>query len=204
MFPCPFQIRKILLTSGGGQAQYTTSSLGQAGLSGYIDGTQDTVPKCRFDTPISLTTHRDGSIFVLEDANSKVRIISSDFTTVSSLQSDIVDLQYARRILFTPTYDSFIIASSAIPSIFGAQHDRLMEVRISDSFRVHILGGDPLNRDGVGNQVRFNQPSAMAWTPEGALLVSQYDGAIRVVDWSTQKVSTLVAPVPGSGIHAQK
>ena len=138
--------------------------------------------------------HQDGTVFVLEKGNGRVRIISTDFTTVSSLGA-VVGLQNARRILFTPSYNSFIVVSSAIPSFYGSSDDRLMEVRISDSFRLKILGGTPGNSDGVGMAgARFYQPTAMAWTPEGALLVSQYDGAIRIVNWDTETVMTLVAP----------
>ncbi len=149
---------------------------------------------------MSVAVHRDGTIYVLEQANSKIRMVSPDFTTVSSLPSDVVGLQHARKILFTSSSETFIVVSAAIPSVFGTSNDQLIEVRISDSFRVKKFGADARNRDGVGAQARFNQPTAAAWTPEGALLVSQYDGAIRVVDWDAESVSTLLAP--GSGISA--
>ena len=196
-------MRKILLRPESDTAQYTTYSLGHPGRRGFSDGSDTSNPRCSFSDPTGLRVHRDGSVFVLDSYNSRIRIISADFTSVSSLEP-VVDLFYARRFIFTSDFRRIIIASAT--TIFGAAFNVLTEVKISDSRKVKVVGqGSAATADGVGRLAKFNQPGGLAWTSEGALLVAQAgDGAIRVVDWATGSVSTLVtaAEAAQSGITA--
>lgn len=178
-------VRKITLST------YNTTSLGFPSMGGSIDGSDTSSPRCRFYVPTCVRVHRNGSIFVLDSFTSRIRVISQDFTTVTSLEV-IEGLAYARRIVFAANYQHLIITS--LSGLSGISANKLTEVRIADSETIKVVGaGDASTVDGVGLSAHFNRPSAMEWTTEGALLVGQEgDGALRVVDWESGRVSTLL------------
>jgi len=178
-------VRKITLST------YQTTSIGYPGTGGSIDGSDTSSPRCRFYVPTGVRVHRNGSAFVLDSFTSRIRVISPDFTTVKSLRM-VEGLAYARRIIFSADYQNLIISSLSGSSEMGA--NRLTEVRITDSATIKEVGaGDASTVDGDALSAHFNRPLAMDWTTEGALLVGQEgDGALRVVDWESGRVSTLL------------
>ena len=128
-----------------------------------------------------------------DTGSSRIRVINSAFTQVSSLEF-VVNLQSPKRLVFNSNFQTLIISSS--DGLFGSQSHRLTEVRISDSSVVKTLGnGATGHMDGIGGRSRFQMPTALAWTSEGALLVGDAgSGSIRMVNWATSEVSTLVFP----------
>ena len=49
--------------------------------------------------------------------------------------------------------------------------------------------------DGAAEIAKFNLPTALAWSAEGALLVGDLGtGKIRIVNWETGQVNTLNFP----------
>ena len=183
-------VRRIALIEAGGITQFATISLGYAGIGGYVDGSDSSSPRCRFHTPTGVRVHRNGSIFVMDSFNNRIRVISPDFVSVTSMGS-IAGLSNARKLVFAA--EDLIIISSA-SGVMGTSANKLTEVRITDSATIKIIGGgDAATVDGIGRSARFNRPVAMEWTTEGALLVGQEgDGAIRLVDWPTGTVSTFL------------
>lgn len=111
-----------MLSTENGTELFYTSSLGQAGQKGFVDGRD---PECKFNEPTGVRVHEDGSIFVLDSYQSKLRRISTDFTSVSSL-AYVVGLQYAKRLIFTPDYKNVIISCAS--DRFGIMANRLVEV----------------------------------------------------------------------------
>ena len=155
------------------------------------------VPRCQFNRPTGVRCHSDGRVFVADRDSARIRIISKDFSTVTSLDP-ITDLLEPQKLVFTSGCQSIIILGSS--NTFGQRANLLTEVSLSDASVVKIIGsGYRAHADGIGRNARFNLPSAIAWTSEGALLVGDlYDGNIRLIDWQTEQVQTLIFPEEAS------
>ena len=110
-----------MLSTENGTESFYTSSLGQAGQKGFVDGRD---PECKFNEPTGVRVHEDGSIFVV-DYQSNLRRISTDFTSVSSL-AFVGGLQYAKRLIFTHDYKNVIVSCAS--DRFGIMANRLVEV----------------------------------------------------------------------------
>ena len=130
-------VRKILLTEEGGSPLYTTSSIGEAGEAGHVDGTDASNPRCRFSWPSGLRFHHDGRIFVADRDSARIRTISPDFSTVASLEP-IVDLLAPQKLVFTANFQTMIILGAS--NTFGERANMLTEARVSDSVVVKIVG----------------------------------------------------------------
>ena len=189
-------VRKILLTSQGPAPQYSTYSLGYPGETGFVDGRDNSTPRCRFDHPFGLAIHQDGRTFVVDRNSAKIRMISADFMSVSSM-AHVVDLSRPQRLVFYNNFQHLIVSSSPPSGTFFASNHMLTEISIQDATRVRWLGGVEGHADGVGVSARFRRPTALAWTPEGALLVGDSGGAIRVVRWDSGEVGTLTVGETG-------
>jgi len=130
-------VRKIFLTEQDGSPIYTTTSIGEAGEAGHVDGTDGSDPRCRFSRPTGLRFHGDGRIFVADRDSGRIRTISQDFSTVTSLEP-IIDLLAPQKLVFTADFQTMIILGAS--NTFGERANLLTEARVSDSSVVKIVG----------------------------------------------------------------
>lgn len=82
------------------QAGVVTTYAGALGTSGYVDGA---VASARFNFPRQITKHSDGTLYIADDFNGRIRTISNN--TVSSLASNLtrpitVSVDVSKNVFF--------------------------------------------------------------------------------------------------------
>ncbi|HYP01154.1 MAG TPA: NHL repeat-containing protein [Pyrinomonadaceae bacterium] len=152
------RIRLITTTDG----QVRTLAGGSA--PGYADGAG-----ALFDTPCALALARDGSLFVADTGNRRLRKLSPDgqvSTLALTRASDGAQFDEAFEPMgLALTHDNFLYVAER-------ERGRVWQVA-PDGRTAHLIAGDGSNAAvGTPAEARFNQPAGIAVDKTGALYVA--------------------------------
>jgi sugar lactone lactonase YvrE len=138
------------------------------GARGYVDGP---AADARFDTPTGLAVHANGTIYVADTGNDRVRAI-----TPNGIASTLIDTSHG---LFRPL--GLALAVTGELYVVG-EDGRLLE-RTPDG-AVRVLAGSTAGfRDGPGRDAQFRHPAGVAWRGPGQLVVTDAGNAmVRTVE----------------------
>jgi sugar lactone lactonase YvrE len=182
-------IRKV--TPGG----LVSSLAGSPEQFGSIEGTGD---QARFHSPTGLTVDPTGNIYVADEVNRKVRLVSPGGTTSSLAGSGFYG--HADGSALTATFQSpWGIAMDGMGNLFVSDETDQTIRKISPAGDVNTFAGShgvTGFADGSGSTARFNGPSGLAADALGNVYVADcLNHTIRKIT-STGVVSTL-AGTPG-------
>jgi sugar lactone lactonase YvrE len=143
------------------------------GPPGIVDG-EGAVAS--FDTPAGLVALDDGSLIVADTGNDAVRRISptGGVTTVTAVDHTGQATWLWRPIGVAPGSQGRLYVTDA--------RARVSEL-VGDGSRRVLAGGEPGFLDGIGTAARLRDPSGIAITPTGRLVVADTgNGLVRVLD----------------------
>jgi sugar lactone lactonase YvrE len=143
------RIRRI---SSGGVA---TTVAGTA--RGYADGAAG---DARFDTPTGLAIDGNGTVYVADTGNYRIRAVAPD-GRVSTLIDPSQDLGRPLSVAIAPSGELYITTEDG----------RILERAQNGALRV-VAGTIDGFRDGPGDEARFRRPSGVAWQSAGQLIVA--------------------------------
>ncbi len=161
-------------------------------FGGYADGHGE---QAQFNEPSGLTLGADGSLYVVDTGNQRVRVVSPQgevSTLAGSGSAPIVDTTYYKggfqegSLMETKFNFPSGIAVSAEGTVYVADtyNHRLRE--ISKSGEVKTLAGNGIHgkQNGLPEQVQFDSPVAVELTPNGDLLIiDQFNNSVRLLEW---------------------
>lgn len=179
------QIRRISLE---GQVS-TVAGTGTSGFLNHEDPLQ-----ARFNDPSSLVVAPDGSVFVADSGNHRIRQIlpSGQVRTVAGTGTAGMSDGLAERAQFNyPTG----LALDQDGSLWIADRDNHRIRQLTPEGQVlTVTGSEAGFIDGDREGVRFNHPTALAFTADGSLLITDRDNhRIRRLS------ETIVTTLAGSG-----
>jgi len=155
---------------------------GQSGVSGDADGS---AAEARFNAPVGVAVGEDGTIFVADTYNDRIRAIAPNGqvrTIAGGREPGFADGAGAEARFDTPcgiavTDDSLLVADT------GNRQIR----RIEPNGRVTTLAGngDADKRDGALLSASFNEPIAIAVRDKDSFFVADAGGLIRLVSLKT-------------------
>ena len=166
---------------GTGSSPYQVETFAGTGTRGQADGTISTAT---FASPEEVAVAPDGTVYVVETIQGRVRRIASDGRVTTLTSSE--DLSLPSRLA---------ISTGGILFLTDAANNRIVEIKPNGSLSIVAGTGETGNRDGPSETAEFNFPIGIAVAPEGSIYVADSGNAkIRVID-SAGKVTTLA----GSG-----
>ncbi len=148
---------------------------------GYRDGRS---LEARFDTPCGIASGSDGTLFVADTGNNRVRRISRDGTvTTLTARSEPqaggapMDLSFDEPIAMAVRRDGVLFVANAADS-------SLHSITFGETTSLAtVAGGSFVGRiDGPIEKARFNRPSGLAFAPDDALVVADNgNGLVRIL-----------------------
>jgi sugar lactone lactonase YvrE len=164
---------------------------GASGVAGDVDGL---ATESRFNAPIGLTVSRDGTIFVADTYNDRIRAIDRDgrvSTLAGGSQPGYRDANARDALFDTPC--AIIEATDGALICADTGNHRLRRVERNGTVTTLAGAGDVAERDGNMAEAAFDQPMALAWRNDKTLFVADAGaGSLRVCSFGEQPgVSTL-------------
>ena len=139
---------------------------------GFADGKQG---KARFDSPLGLTVSSDGTIFVADTNNHRIRKLTQ-FGTVTTIAGSASRFELdsaAQPIQSHFNYPSDVALDSNEGAVMVTDRHHIRRVNLSDSTVTLLAGGDNEgDRDGDGSESTLNNPTSITITGDGAIYVS--------------------------------
>lgn len=129
---------------------------------GIQDGTRDTA---QFVFPYDVAVDPSGTLYVLDNAGSRLRRVGPDGTVVTLPCAGVANC-FPSALRFARDVDGVFYVSSRFEHVI---------YRVAPGGAVEIVGGlpgAPGNVDGRGDQARFDGPVGLAVTPDGRLVVA--------------------------------
>jgi len=187
------RIRKIVFTGSDptNPSHYTVSTLAGSGVAGFADrvGTE-----ANFNTPRGLAISSDGTIYVADQGNYRIRRVSpmGEVVTIAGTGVSGVLDGSGDNARFSAPYGIVWVNGSLIVSEAGAhvlRQVRLKEANAAEgrasSWLVQTLAGSPGvsgSADGSGVDARFNTPRLLAADKSGNIYVADtYNHKVRKV-----------------------
>jgi sugar lactone lactonase YvrE len=165
------RIRKI---STDGQV----ATVAGAGKPGYADGDRN---NSLFDTPCGIVVANDGTLIIADSGNDRLRKIDKD-GNVSTFNVNLNGDNLSSPVGLALTYDNVL---------YVTELDRSRVLQITPDGNAHVIAGrGPGFADGTDN-VRFNQPAAVAIDPR--------NGDLYVTDSANYLVRKL-SPASTTGV----
>jgi sugar lactone lactonase YvrE len=166
---------------------------GTVGVSGELDGPGATA---QFSGPMGLATAPDGSIVVAEMVGQRIRVIANDaMHTVSTLAGSGTPGSYDGAGTDATFRNPVAVAVDATGAVYVADsaNARIRRVDPGPRHQVSTVAGGAYGfADGPLATARFRMPMALAFAPDGSLLVvDEWDARIRRVDLRANQVTTL-------------
>ena len=162
-----------------------------SGVSDFADGSTLTA---QFDDPRGIALAADGRLFVADEDNYRIRVISADGATVSTYAGDGVR-GFADGSTSTARFRAPRgIAVAADGRVFVADTaNNSIRVISADGATVSTYAGDSVATfaDGSTTTARFNGPQSVAVAADGRLFVADgFNDRIRVISADGATVST--------------
>ena len=174
----------------------TVSTYAGDGVQNFADGSTTTA---RFDQPQGIAVAADGRLFVADESNNRIRVISADGTTVSTYAGDGV-AAFADGSTSTASFRSPRgIAVAADGRLFVADTvNHRIRVISADGATVSTYAGSGNTgffgggfADGSTTTARFNTPIGIAVAADGRVFVADaINHRIRVISADGATVST--------------
>jgi len=176
---------------------------GGIAVSGYSDGSAN---EARFNGPIGVAVGGDGTIFVADTYNDRIRAIASDGrvrTVAGGREPGFRDGAALEARFDTPCG----IVAGRDGSLFIADTGNHRLRRIAADGVVTTLAGtgEPETRDGPLAQAAFNEPTAIAIRRDGALFVADSgSSSLRMITFGeAPSVRTLTGGFPNGLIDGE-
>ena len=169
-----------------------------SGVNDFADGSALTA---QFNAPGGIARAADGSLFVADELNHRIRVISADGATVSTYAGDGVQ-SFADGSTSTARFSAPSgIAVAADGRLFVAdERNHRIRVISADGATVSTYAGEGVSAfaDGSTSTARFVFPSGVALAADGRLFVADtFNHRIRVISTDGATVSTYAGS--GSG-----
>jgi sugar lactone lactonase YvrE len=177
----------------GAWASQVEPFAGTAGVPGELDGPGATA---QFSGPAGLARAPDGSIVVAEIVGQKIRVIANDAAhTVSTLAGSGTPGAYNGAGTDATFRNPVAVAVDATGAVYVADSANARIRRVDPGPRHQVstvTGGAAGFADGPLASARFRMPMALAFAPDGSLLVvDEWDARIRRVDLRAGQVTTV-------------
>ncbi|MBL7990317.1 MAG: SBBP repeat-containing protein [Candidatus Kapabacteria bacterium] len=193
--------RILKITSAG-----VVSTLAGSGQNGYADGTGTAA---QFSSPFAVAVDADGSVYVADSYNRRIRKITSAgvvSTLAGSGQSGYADSAGTSAQFYLP----YGIAVDAVGNVYVADTDNSRIRKITSAGQVTTLAGSGRNgyADGTGTLAQFSSPAGVALDGSGNVYVADIgNNRIRKIT-SVGQVTTLAGSgsngyADGTGTSAQ-
>lgn len=148
----------------------TSIVAGADGVSGFADGP---AASARFNGPIGIAVAQDGTIFVADTYNDRIRLISPDGqvrTLAGSGEPGFADGTGAEAQFDTPC--GIAIAQDRSLLIADTGNRRIRRVDLNGLVSTVAGTGEPGNRDGIPAEATFVEPTAIAVRDKNSFFVA--------------------------------
>ncbi|MBV9209545.1 MAG: SMP-30/gluconolactonase/LRE family protein, partial [Acidobacteria bacterium] len=188
-------IRRV--STSDGRAEIVAGIKGRAG---YADGKAS---EALFNAPIGVAVASDGTIFVADTYNDRIRAIDKDgnVRTMAGGEAGFADSANGAEARFdTPC--GIAVAPDGALIVADTGNQRLRRVELNGGVRTIAGTGERASEDGDLSSAAFNEPTGLAVDKEGTVFVTDArSSALRVYAAQTAtQVSTLIGSY-GSGFH---
>ena len=194
---------RIRVISADGNTVSTYAGSGAVGgTNGFANGSSATA---RFDLPHGLAVATDGSLFVADTANNRIRVISADGNTVSTYAGDggtgLINGDAASARFAAP--EDVAIAPDGRLFVADTQ-SHLIRVISADGATVSSYAGDggASRVDGAAGSAQFNAPRALFAAGSTVFVADTHNDAIRVISADGSTVSTFFTHSDVLGLSA--
>ena len=168
----------------------TVSTYAGDGVDGFADGSTSTA---RFGSPRGIAVAADGRLFVADELNHRIRVISADGATVSTYAGDGVE-NFADGSTTTARFSSPLgVAVAADGRLFVADTgNHRIRVISADGATVSTYAGSSFGfANGSTSTARFDTPQGVAVAADGRVfVVDTFNHRIRVISADGATVST--------------
>ena len=164
--------------------------------AGFLNGPSE---GALFNEPLGLATDTLGNIYVADAANHRIRMISTDGTTITVAGSGIPGFADGPGAEAQFNRPSDVIFRDGTLYVADSLNHRIRAIAQNGTVRTLAGTGEASFTDGDSSAVRFNRPSALAMSANGTLYVADHDNhRIRIV-FADGSVTTLAGTgLPGS------
>ncbi len=160
----------------------TVSTIAGSGTAGYLDGAGTSA---QFNVPRGLVFAPDGTLFVADTGNHRIRKVTTSGTVSTAAGSGTQgDLDGAASSAQFRSPEALLRAADGTVYISEVMGHRIR--KLSPGGNVSIFVGSPTAQtgllDGTGTTALFNQPAGMVWDGAGNIIVMDFaNNAIRKV-----------------------
>lgn len=186
------RIRKINLTTGG------VTTIAGNGASGFTDGP---ALQARLKSPSGIAVDSQGNIYIADSANFRIRKISSDFSTITTIagtgQSGFVEGP-ALTARFNTTEAIALINDNELLVVDSGNRRIRKITNLNSSPTVSTIAGDGTNNnfDGPALSASFASPKGIAVAADGSIYVTG-TGSEKLRKISGSTVTTVTGSVAG-------
>lgn len=162
---------------------------GQAGVSGDADGN---FAEARFNAPVGVAVAEDGTIFVADTYNDRIRAIAKDGqvrTLAGGREPGFADGVGAGALFDTPC--GIAVAADGSLLIADTGNRRIRRVEPNGQVATLAGNGEAFERNGSLLSASFNEPIAIAVRDKHSFFIADAGGSIRLVSLAeAQSVKT--------------
>lgn len=163
------------------------STIAGSGTAGFLDGTASLA---RFNKPIGIEVTNDGSLYIADSNNQRIRKISAGTvsTFVGGGTATFADGVGTQALFYTPSY--LAMDSNSNLYLSDNTNNRIRKITSGGTVTSFSGTGLPGFKDGDLNIAMFNRPRGIAINSNGDLIISEDAHRIR-------KISTKpITPTP--------
>jgi DNA-binding beta-propeller fold protein YncE len=174
---------------------------GVTGRAGYLDGSG---AQALFNAPVGVAVGSDGSIFVADTYNDRIRAIDREGnvrTLAGAGEASFADASTGAQAQFdTPC--GIAVAPDGALIIADTGNNRLRRVEQNGSVSTVAGTGERSSMDGVPTVASFNEPTGVAVDKDGRIYVADARGSVlRVCELKTSPQVSTLAGVSGAGFQ---
>ncbi len=165
---------------------------GIRGRAGFADGNAS---QALFNGPVGVAVGSDGSIFVADTYNDRIRAIDKNgnvSTLAGAGETGFADASTGAEARFNTPCGIAVTPDGALIVADTGNH-RIRRVEVNGSVRTIAGTGEPSVKDGLLFAASFNEPIGVAVSADGTIFVADARGAaLRLCGWNVfPRVQTL-------------
>jgi sugar lactone lactonase YvrE len=169
---------------------------GAPGMSGDADGAG---AEARFNGPIGVTVGEDGTIFVADTYNDRIRAIARDGrvrTLAGGREQGYMDGRASEARFDTPC--GIAVTPDGALLIADTGNHRIRRLTLDGTVSTITGAGEAVERDGLPLEAAFDEPTAIAVRDEQSFYVADAAGtSVRLCEFGEQpRVTTLAGGYP--------